>query len=269
MLVDFHKQEVAPDNMTVFMIGNIGIEEATEAVERSFSKWKANSQSARKPIGEAAAANPRVILVDQPEAPQSTIIAGHAIAPYDPDTSTELYIMNGVFGGGFEARINMNLREDKHWSYGMSSGIRQNTSGDQYIAVSGSVQTDKTMESMQEILREYEEFVSTRPADQDEVDRVKLNRTRSLPGNFATNRGFLASIIASDSYGLPHDYAETRGARIDAVTMDAVNERARDTVVPNQLTWVVVGDLAQIEDKVRSLEYGDFEVWDAFGNRVR
>jgi zinc protease len=269
MLVDFHKQEIAPDNMTVFMIGNIGIEEATEAVERSFSKWKANSQSARKPIGEAAAAKPRVILVDQPEAPQSTIIAGHAIAPYDPDTSTELYIMNGVFGGGFEARINMNLREDKHWSYGMSSGIRQNTSGDQYIAVSGSVQTDKTMESMQEILREYEEFVSTRPADQDEVDRVKLNRTRSLPGNFATNRGFLASIIASDSYGLPHDYAETRGARIDAVTMDAVNERARDTVVPNQLTWVVVGDLSQIENKVRSLEYGNVEVWDAFGNRVR
>jgi zinc protease len=269
MLVDFHKQEIAPDNMTVFMIGNIGIEEATEAVERSFSKWKANSQSARKPIGEAAAAKPRVILVDQPEAPQSTIIAGHAIAPYDPDTSTELYIMNGVFGGGFEARINMNLREDKHWSYGMRSGIRQNTSGDQYIAVSGSVQTDKTMESMQEIMREYEEFVSTRPADQDEVDRVKLNRTRSLPGNFATNRGFLASIIASDSYGLPHDYAETRGARIDAVTMDAVNERARDTVDPNQLTWVIVGDLAQIEDKVRSLEYGDFEVWDAFGNRIR
>jgi len=269
MLVDFHKQEIAPDNMTVFMIGNIDIEEATAAVERSFGKWKAGSQSARKPIGEAAPANPRVILVDQPEAPQSTIIAGHAIAPYDPETSTELYIMNGVFGGGFEARINMNLREDKHWSYGMRSGIRQNTSGDQYIAVSGSVQTDKTMESMQEIMREYEEFVSTRPADQDEVDRVKLNRTRSLPGNFATNRGFLASIIASDSYGLPHDYAETRGARIDAVTMDAVNERARGVVDPGQLTWVIVGDLAQIEDKVRSLEYGDFEVWDAFGNRVR
>jgi zinc protease len=163
----------------------------------------------------------------------------------------------------------MNLREDKHWSYGIRSGIRQNTSGDQYIAVSGSVQTDKTMESMQEILREYEEFVSTRPATEEEVERVKLNRTRSLPGNFATNRGFLASIITSDSYGLPYDYAETRGARIDAVTPDAVNERARGVIDPGGLTWVIVGDLEQIEDKVRSLEYGDVEVWDAFGNRVR
>ena len=269
MLVDFHQQEVAPDNMTVFMIGNIGIDAATEAVERSFGKWKADSNSARKPIGQAADIPPRVILVDQPEAPQSMILAGHAIAPYDPEISTELYVMNGVFGGGFDARINMNLREDKHWSYGMNSHIRQNTSGDQVIAVRGSVQTDKTMESMQEIMREYEEFVTTRPANEEEVERVKLNRMRSLPGTFSTNRGFLASIIASDSYGLPHDYAETRGARIDAITLDAVTARARNVIDPGKLTWVIVGDLSQIENKVRSLEYGDVEVWDAFGNRVR
>ena len=269
MLLAFHRDEVAPDNITVFMIGDIGIDEARAAVERSFGKWKADSSSARKPIGDAEASRPRVILVDHPEAPQSTIVAGHAIAPYDPETSTELYIMNGVFGGGFEARINMNLREDKHWSYGMSSGIRQNTSGDQYIAVSGSVQTDKTMESMQEIMREYDEFVSSRPATDEEVDRVKLNRTRSLPGTFATNRGFLSSIITSDSYGLPFDYAETRAERIDAVTIDDVNDSARGVIDPGKLTWVIVGDLTEIEDKVRSLEYGDVEVWDAFGNRLR
>jgi zinc protease len=269
MLLAFHGQEIAPDNMTVFMIGNIGIEEATDLVEQSFGKWKARSSSARRPIGEAADSMPRVILVDQPEAPQSMIYAGHAIAPYDPETSTELYVMNGVFGGGFEARINMNLREDKHWSYGMSSQIRQNTSGDQFIAVRGSVQTDKTMESMQEIRREYEEFVTTRPASAEELERVKLNRMRSLPGTFSTNRGFLTSIITSDSFGLPYDYAETRGARIEAVTLDAINDRARSVINPGRLTWVIVGDLAQIEDKVRSLEYGEVEVWDAFGNRVR
>jgi zinc protease len=269
LLMAFHRDEVAPDNITVFMIGDIEIDEAKVAVERSFGKWKGDSNSARKSIGDAEQSRPRVILVDHPEAPQSTIVAGHAIAPYDPETSTNLYIMNGVFGGGFEARINMNLREDKHWSYGMRSGIRQNASGDQYIAVSGSVQTDKTMESMQEIMREYEDFVSSRPATDEEVDRVKLNRTRSLPGTFATNRGFLSSIISSDSYGLPFDYAETRAARIDAVTTDIVNESARGVIDPGKLTWVVVGDLSQIEDKVRSLEYGDLEVWDAFGNRLR
>jgi zinc protease len=269
MLVDFHGREITPGNMTVFMIGDIGIDEATRVVERSFGKWRADAASGRKPIGEARSKEPRVILVDHPEAPQSTIYAGHALPPYDADTSTELYIMNGVFGGGFEARINMNLREDKHWSYGMRSGIEQNTSGDQYIAVSGSVQSDKTMESMQEIMKEFEEFVTTRPATETEVSRVKINRTRSLPGTFSTNRGFLASIMTSDSYGLPFDYAETRAERIEAVTTDAVNARARELLDPERLTWVVVGDLAGIEEKVRSLGYGEVEVWDAFGNRVR
>jgi zinc protease len=269
MLVEFHGREITPGNMTVFMIGDIGIEEATRVVQRSFGKWRADADSGRKPIGEALSAKPRVILVDHPEAPQSTIHAGHALPPYDPETSTEFYIMNGVFGGGFEARINMNLREDKHWSYGMRSGIQQNTSGDQYIAVSGSVQTDKTMESMQEIMKEFDEFVTTRPATDTEVSRVKINRMRSLPGTFSTNRGFLASIMTSDSFGLPFDYAETRAERIDSVTTDDVNERARSVIDPRKLTWVIVGDLAQIEDKVRSLQYGEVEVWDAFGNRVR
>jgi zinc protease len=269
MLVDFHRREITPDNMTVFMIGDIGIEEATRVVEHSFGKWRADAASGRKPIGEARPKEPRVILVDHPEAPQSTIYAGHALPPYDPDTSTELYIMNGVFGGGFEARINMNLREDKHWSYGMRSGIEQNTSGDQYIAVSGSVQSDRTMESMQEIMKEFAEFVTTRPATETEVSRVKINRMRALPGTFSTNRGFLASIMTSDSYGLPFDYAETRAERIEAVTANAVNERARERLDPERLTWVVVGDLSQIEEKIRSLGYGEVEVWDAFGSRVR
>jgi len=269
LLVDFHGREITPDNMTVFMIGDIGIDEATEVVERAFGKWRADAESGRKPIGNARSAEPRVILVDHPEAPQSTIYAGHALPPYDPATSTELYIMNGVFGGGFEARINMNLREDKHWSYGMRSGIQQNTSGDQYLAVSGSVQSDKTMESMQEIMKEFEEFVTTRPATETEVSRVKINRMRSLPDTFSTNRGFLASIMTSDSYGLPFDYAEKLADRIDAVTTDAVNDRAQSVIAPDSLTWVVVGDLTQIEDKVRSLGYGEVEVWDAFGHRIK
>jgi zinc protease len=269
MLTEFHAREITPDNMTVFMIGDIGIDEAVELVDRSFGKWRAENRSETLPIGDAPASARRVILVDQPGAEQSTIIAGHAIAPFDPVATTELAVMNDLFGGTFESRINMNLREDKNWSYGVSSAVGPNTSGDQYFIVRGTVQTDKTMESMQEIMREYEELVTTRPATDTEVARVKINRTRSLPGTFATNRGFLASIIGSDSYGLPFDYAEGRAARLDAVTTDAVNERARSTIDPARLTWVVVGDLGQIEDKLRSLDYGDVEVWDAFGNRVR
>ena len=268
-LAAFHRAEVTPDNMTVYLIGNIGIDEAKEAVDKAFGKWTAKANSGREPIGSALVANARVILVDYPDAESSTIYAGHAIEPYDAETWTELSIMNRAFGGGFESRLNMNLREDKGWSYGYRSGVTRNASGDMTLASSGQVQTDKTMESMMEIMREFEEYVSTRPATSNEIERIKLNRTRSLPGSFSTNAGFLASIIFADSYGLPFDYAESSAARIESVTVEGVNNRARMSIDPSKLIWVVVGDLEKIEAKVRSLDYGEVEVWDAYGNKLR
>ena len=79
----------------------------------------------------------------------------------------------------------------------------------------------------------------------------------------------MSAIVSSDSYGLPFDYAETRADRIEAVTLDQVNARAQAYLDPSRLTWVVVGDLERIEESVRALDYGDVEVWDAFGNRLR
>jgi len=268
-LREFHSREVTPDNMTVFMIGNIDLAEAREAVESAFGKWQDRNASERTAIGSADEPRARVILVDQPGAVQSTIAVGHAIPPFDAATDVELTLVNAVFGGTFESRINMNLREDKGWSYGMGSRVRRNTSGDQIIAVSGSVQTDKTMESMQEIMREFEEYVSTRPASAKEVDRIVLNRTRSLPGSFSSNRGFLGSIISSDSYGLPFDHAEGTAERLASVTLENVIDRANRLIQKDKLTWVIVGDLVEIEESVRSLGYGDVEVWDGFGNKLR
>ena len=111
--------------------------------------------------------------------------------------------------------------------------------------------------------------VTNRPATAEEVNRIKLNRTRSLPGTFSSNRGFLSSIVASDSYGLPFDYAEGFAERLNAVSLEQVNARARSLIVPDALTWIIVGDLDAIEEPVRSLEWGPVEVWDGFGNRVR
>jgi predicted Zn-dependent peptidase len=177
--------------------------------------------------------------------------------------------MNRAIGGSFESRLNMNLREDKGWSYGYYSGIDRNASGDMTFRTSGQVQTDKTAESMQEIKRELEEFISSRPATADEIDRIKLNRTRSLPGSFATNGGFLGSIIDADSYGLPFDYAESSTTRIAAVSLEGVQASALEIIDVEKLTWLIVGDLKKIEDEVRTLNYGEVEVWDAFGNKLR
>jgi zinc protease len=265
----FHRAEIAPDNMTIYMIGDIGLDAASEAVEAAFGRWNARSTSALKAIGKAQEPDARVILVDYPGAESSTIVAGHAVPPYEADRWTELLMMNTILGGSFESRLNMNLREDKAWSYGYQSRISTNTSGDMTLQTSGQVQTDKTAASMQEILREISDFTGERPATAAELDRVKLNLTRSLPGNFATNRGFLGSMIRSASYGLPYNHAEGAPQRIESVTLDGIESRARELLEPDKLTWVVVGDLEKIESTVRALEYGDVEVWDAYGTRLR
>ncbi|MBT8086511.1 MAG: insulinase family protein, partial [Gammaproteobacteria bacterium] len=268
-LAEFHLAEIAPDNITIYMIGDIGIDEASNAVKSAFGRWNARSRSALKAIGKAEEAEARVILVDYPGAESSTIVAGHALPPYETERWAELVIMNRILGGGFESRLNMNLREDKAWSYGYHSRVRSNTSGDMSLQTSGQVQTDKTAVSMQEILREINDFIDARPPFAAELDRVKLNRTRSLPGSFATNRGFLGSMIRSASFGLPYDYAEGAAQRIGAVTLEGIEARARELLQPQKLTWLVVGDLEKIESSVRALEYGDVEVWNAFGQRLR
>ncbi len=107
------------------------------------------------------------------------------------------------------------------------------------------------------------------PVTAGEIDRIKLNRTRSLPGSFATNAGFLGSIINSDSYGLPFDYAQSAAERIAAVELEDVHASAKEIVDSEKLTWLVVGDLEKVEEEVRALGYGDVEVWDAYGNKVR
>ncbi|MDH5621582.1 MAG: insulinase family protein, partial [Gammaproteobacteria bacterium] len=185
-LQDWHAAEVAPDNMTVYMIGDIDLKTATAAVNKAFGKWHARNRSASQDIGRASATGGRVILIDDPDAASSTIVAGRAIGPFDANTWSTISIMNRAIGGSFESRLNMNLREAKGWSYGYYSGIDRNASGDMTFKTSGQVQTDRTAASMREIRRELEEFVSSRPATADEIERIKLNRTRSLPGSFAT-----------------------------------------------------------------------------------
>ena len=269
MLQAWHAAEVTPDNMTIYMIGDITLEEAEAALSKSFARWSETGKSGRQDIGSAVEPKARVILVDMPGTPSSTIIAGHAIAPYDPESWTARTIMNRAIGGGFESRLNMNLREEKGWSYGYRSGISTNMSGDMTFRTSGQVQTDKTAESMVEIMNELTGFVGDMPATANEIDRIKLNRSRSLPGSFATNGGFLSSIITSDGYGLPYDYAERAGDRIADVTLEKVHQAAQESIDPTKLTWVIVGDLEKIESDVRALNYGPIEVWDAFGNKVR
>jgi zinc protease len=213
-------------------------------------------------------AQPRVILIDKPDSPQSFILAGELAPGLGTERDLAIEAMNEVLGGSFTARVNMNLREDKGWAYGART-ILQDAKGPRPFLVNAPVQTDRTGDSLAELIRELEAIKSTRPITETELARVIAGSTRELPGRFETSRAVLGSLITSARYGRPLDYAARLTERYESLTLAEVQAAAADIVRPEALTWVVVGDLEQIRGQVEALGIAPIEVWDETGQPVQ
>ena len=177
--------------------------------------------------------------------------------------------MSAAIGQGFTSRINLNLREDKGWAYGARAQTSRSPVGQRTFSGRATVQTDKTAESMVEFRKEITDYVTTRPITQREFDRDQTARVRSYPAGFDNGGAFLGRMQNAATYGLPYDHAEKGASRLEAVTREQAEAYAKEIIDPSKLTWVVVGDLSLIEDDVRALGYGEVEVWDVYGNKLR
>jgi zinc protease len=175
--------------------------------------------------------------------------------------------MNNILGGNFGARINMNLREDKHWSYGASSRLIS-ARGQRPFVVIAPVQTDKTKESLAEINKELRGILSDKPPTAEELAKVQANETLSLPGSRETMAEVANSIETLVEYGLPDDYYDKFAGRVRALQVSDIEAIARRVVRPDNLVWVVVGDRAKIEAGVRELNLGELKFLDADGKPI-
>jgi predicted Zn-dependent peptidase len=261
---------IRPDNMRLVVVGDTTPEAIKPLLEKHLGGWKAPAAArGAKSVGEVALpSKPRVFLVDRPEAQQAFILAGHVIPSSKSPRNLEIESALGVIGGLFSSRLNMNLREDKNWSYGayaFSSGAQHQRP----MLVFAPVQTDKAVDSLKELKREFEEYVSTRPAAPEEVAKVIANDVRGLPGSFETAAAVRSAITGILLYDRPDDYVRTLKARTEAQTVDAVNAAAKAVIQPSAMTWVVVGDLSKIEQGIRGLGLGEVQVLDADGKVVR
>lgn len=271
LLSRFHNNELGPNNATLYVLGDITLEQARILAERSFGDWKPVKPSALEDSTRAPShrTDARVILINAPDAKQSSILVGHLIAPLDPAKAEIESLMDAVFGSSFHSRLNMNLREDKGWTYGFTASVDNAGSGQRVFSAGGSVQTDMTAQSMVQILKEISDYVGTRPVTAEELQREQTAAIRSIPSSFTNGGAFLGSMISSHGHGLPYNYAEGTLQRLGAVTLEQVRERARATYRPDQLTWVVAGDLSRIETDIRALNLGKVEVQDIYGNKLR
>ncbi len=263
-LVSFHRQWMRPDNATVFVVGDTTMDEIKPLLEDAFSGWTAPSSPVpQKNVAEVARPDAgKVILVDKPGSPQSLILAAHVAPPSNAPDAVAINAMNDIIGGQFSARVNMNLREDKGWAYGAYTFL-QGAKGQRPFMVYAPVQTDKTSESLAELLKELNAYMTTAPATQAELDRTVLNNVRSLPGSFETSSDVLGSLTSSARYDRPWDYPATLKDEYQALSIGDITAAATEVIHPESLVWVIVGDREAIEEGVRALDLGPIEVMKA------
>ncbi len=262
----FHSTWFRPGSTTVVVTGDAKMEQLTPLLEKAFAAWKAGKAPAKVLPAAPAAQASRVFLLDRPGAPQTVMVAAQLAPPRGGDAELPFAIMNTVFGGSFVSRLNMNLREDKHWSYGARSRLYQSR-GPRIVSAGSSVQTDKTSESLTEILKEVRGIGGAVPPTPEEVTTAKSGMTLTLPGRWEATNAIAESVGEIVTFGLPDTYFDGYADRVQAVTTEQLDTAAAH-FHPDHLVWIVIGDLVTIEEGVRALGLGETTVIDPDGNAV-
>ncbi|MCQ3934048.1 MAG: insulinase family protein [Gammaproteobacteria bacterium] len=243
-----------PNHATLVVAGDTSMGELRPLLERLFGQWPAGSAAPQQIAPARGAPDDVLYILDRPGADQSVIFVGQLMPPKANPDEFAIQAMNNILGGQVSARINMNLREDKHWSYGAYSVLRDARGQRPYFAYA-PVQTDKTAEALQELRGELRAITSTRPPTADELERVKNTEVLQLPGRWETADAVVGALAESVRFGLPDDYWQDYAAQVRAVTLADVDRAARQYLHPDREVWVVVGDRSKIEPGLSKLGF--------------
>jgi len=266
-LVKFHQAWFKPDNATMVIVGDTTMAEIKPKLEALFKAWKKGSVPTKKLASVGGKSSTTVYILDKPGAAQSMIIAGQLVAPTANPDEIPFKTMTQVLGGSFIARLNMNLREDKHWSYGAGTFVPDARGQRPFIGYA-PVQTDKTKESLIEVMKEFKGIVGDKRVAGPELVAAQDGMTRTMPGEWETQRAVAGSISEMVRFGLPDDYFATFPAKVRALKTGDVDATAKKTLMPGKMVWVVVGDRAKIEAGIKELGWGDVKYLDADGNPI-
>lgn len=255
-LMKWHADWFKPGNSTVIVTGDAAMKDLLPQLEETFGAWKSGTAPAKNLATVAKTPGKRIYLIDKPDAPQSTIVAAHIseTSGQTEDLAVEPVMQN--FGGMATSRLNRNLRLDKHWSYG-TNGQLQNARGQRTFVVVAPVQTDKTKESITEIIKEIDDIAGNRPVKGEEFTSIMRNMTSRLPGRFETLAALENAAITQINLNLPSDYWSRYAGNMRVMTEPQLDAAARKFVRPNEIIWIVVGDLKKVEAGIRELNLGE------------
>jgi zinc protease len=260
----FHRRWFAPGRATIVAVGDTLHDDLFEAVARTFADWTADDADLTQPVEPSSADTPsavpeRLALVDRPGSAQSELRIGHAAAPRNTPDYHALLVLNMILGGQFVSRINLNLREDKGYTYGARTSFEFRRGRGPFI-LQASVQSDATASAIREALGEVTAIRGSRPPTEDELGLARRALTRGYPRNFETAEQVARATAQLALYGLPDDYFSQFVARVSAVDASEVIRVANAHLDPARLVTVVVGDRDRIGPSLAALDLGTSEM---------
>ena len=263
----YYEKWFIPNNSTLIVTGDISLMEVTPILENVFIKWEKGPIPEKK-IGQVnKPEGPSIYLIDKPDSPQSFILAGNLVSPRADRSYLAMKLLNTIMGGNFTSRLNMNLREGKHWSYGVQSVILD-ARGQRPFIVVAPIQGDKTKDAILEIQNELTISDELNPITQDELERVKQNEVLKLPGTWETIRSVSNSLEEIVQFGLPDDYYQTYPEEIRNLDLKQIKVAEGKMLSPDRMVWLIVGDRSKIEESLNDLGMGEVKVIDTEGNLI-
>jgi zinc protease len=267
-VVKFHQTWLAPNSSTLIVVGDITAAELKTKLEGKLSAWKQRQVPVKNIAKAAAPDTKKIFVIDKPDAAQSIIMAGQLAPTGQSNDWVNMDMMNRILGGEFTSRINMNLREDKHWAYGAGS-ILLDTKGQSMFVGYAPVQTDKSAESAVELKKELESYITNRPATQEEFSKVQSNAVMQLPGGWETNGAVVAALEEQVKYNRGKDYWPNYANKIRTLSLKDIQSAATKVIQPGQMTWLIVGDRKKIEKSIRDLNLGELHFINSEGKEIK
>jgi zinc protease len=255
----FYRRYYSPDRAAFVIAGDITLADAVREVERVFASWtKREAQAPPVPAPEPLSAN-RIYLLDKPEAAQSALVAGNLALPRSHPDYPACEVVNNALGGMFTSRLNSNLREEKAYTYGVSSFFFGTREPGPFVCFT-QVETRHTASSVFEILKELRDISGRRPLSGTELRESRDNLIKSFPQNFETLSAIASQLDEMFTYDLSPTEWDRYVPRLRQVDEKAALGAARSYIRPDGLLLVVVGDRAKIESELKALNLGEIRI---------
>jgi zinc protease len=249
----FYEKFYRPNNAALIVAGDVTPQTVVPRLEKALGAWKAAPVPAvNVPAATQSLGKTHIYLVDRPGAAQSVIQIGQVGVERATPDYFPLLVMNSLLGGAFISRVNLNLREDKGYTYGARTSFDFRRGAGPFTASAG-VQTAVTKESVYEFMKELRGVRGEIPVTQKELDYQKQAIVRGFPRGFETPEQIASRLAALVLYDLPDDYFNNYLARVQAVSLADVQRVAQKYLDPDHMAILVVGDRKVIEPGLRSL----------------